>query len=246
MNKLQRLVAIHGLGGLLRLSWAKFVGLVLYFTPARRRARAAAREKDLSFDRRWGVDTAGMEIPSESDVVGTSWAYGSRYQGIDVESLEQTLNDLHLDFRQFTFIDFGSGKGRAVLVASRYPFANVIGVEYSAQLHAAAHQNLSRFPGDEIQCGHVKLICEDATKFELPAGPLVIFLYNPFGEAIMNEVMANVRRSHEQSSRRIIVLYFYAVAADVWKNCGFMAEVTASKWLSIYDTCPETAQSAAA
>lgn len=246
MNKLQRLLAIHGVGGTLRHAWAKFVGLVLYFTPARRKARAAAREKDLSFDRRWGVDTAGMEIPAESDVIGSSWAYGSRYQGIDVESLEQTLAELNLDFRRFAFIDIGSGKGRAVLAASRHPFAKVIGVEYSAQLHAAAERNVERFPSSEVRCGQLELVCDDATKLELPGGPLVLFLYNPFGEVIMNEVMANVRQSYQQSPRRIIVLYFYAVAADVWKNSGFMAETKATKWLSIYDTEPANAQSAAA
>lgn len=244
MNQLQRLLAIHGVGGVLKIVWAKFIGLALYLTAARRRARAAVREKDLAFDRRFGVDTAGLVIPAESDVIGASWAYGSRYQGIDVDSLEQTLHDLQIDFRQFSFIDMGSGKGRAVLAASRYPFANVIGVEYSAQLHAAAQQNLDRFPKEEVRCGNLELICDDATRFGLPSGPIVLFLYNPFGEVVMKEVVANVERSLQEESRRVIVLYFYSVAAEVWKNSTFMSEMKSSQWLSIYDSEPIAAEPA--
>jgi hypothetical protein len=36
----------------------------------------------------------------------------------------------------------GSGKGRALLVASELPFAKIIGVELSRELHRIAEQNL--------------------------------------------------------------------------------------------------------
>ena len=236
MNKIQRLLAIHGVVGTVRLFIAKAIGLLLYLTPARRRARAAARDRDLAFDRKWGVDTSGMMIPSASDVVGSSWEFGSRYQGVDVESLEQKLRDLEIDFQQFTFVDFGSGKGRAVLVAAQLPFRRVVGVEYSESLNQIAIQNLARFPAKALQCPQIDLICSDAAKFSIPDGPLVLFLYNPFGEAVMAQVVQNVSTALKREPRRIVVLYFYGVAAGLWKNAGFLREVQASKQISHYDT----------
>ncbi|WP_157605157.1 class I SAM-dependent methyltransferase [Schlesneria paludicola] len=246
MNKIQRLLAIHGVAGTLRLFVAKATGLLFYLTPARRRARAAARERDLSFDRKWGVDTSGMIIPDVQDVVGTSWEYGSRYQGIDVVALEQSLRDLKIDFGQFTFVDFGSGKGRAVLVAAQIPFRKVIGVEYSDSLNRIALQNLARFPADAMKCQDVDLICADAANLTIPDGPLVLFFYNPFGEAVMSQVVENVRNAVRAQSRRIVVLYFYAVAAQLWRDSGFMGEVQSGMQLSLYDTmcCDELSAAA--
>lgn len=50
--------------------------------------------------------------------------------------LRQILDRLPLDFEEYTFIDLGSGKGRALLIASEYPFRAVVGVELSPKLHA--------------------------------------------------------------------------------------------------------------
>ena len=143
---------------------------------------------------------------------------------------------LPLRHEDFTFVDFGSGKGRAVLVASRYPFRKVVGVEYSAQLSDIARHNVSRFPKAEKRCKEVELVCADAARCPIPQGPLVIYLYNPFGKAVMTQLVQNVSASIQEDPRRILVLYFTAVYADVWKNAGFMEEVRASSWLSIYDT----------
>lgn len=40
------------------------------------------------------------------------------------------------------FVDFGSGMGRVVLQAARYPFRKVIGVEISETLHSIARERL--------------------------------------------------------------------------------------------------------
>jgi hypothetical protein len=42
----------------------------------------------------------------------------------------------------FTVIDFGSGKGRALIVASECPFRRIIGVEFALELHRDAQQNI--------------------------------------------------------------------------------------------------------
>jgi SAM-dependent methyltransferase len=208
----------------------------MWFTPSHRRNRAVAREEDSEFDREWGVDTSGTLEPGRSEVVGPNWLYGGDYQGICASTLYEALSDLSIQCEQFTFLDFGSGKGRAILTASRFPFRNVIGVEYSEHLNETARRNVSRFPKAEKKCKLIDVICADAATFPIPHGPLVIFLYNPFGRQVMGNVVNNVLTSFQRNPRRIIVLYFNAVFADVWKNAGFLQEIRASEWNAIYDT----------
>lgn len=40
------------------------------------------------------------------------------------------------------FLDYGSGKGRALIMAAQYPFRRILGVEFSPQLSLIASQNI--------------------------------------------------------------------------------------------------------
>jgi hypothetical protein len=236
INKFQRSLAFHGYMGTFKLCVTKAFQFIFWFTPSHRRARTVAIDRDLEFDRKWGVDTSGFIVPDKSKVVGPNWINGSGYQGIDPAALEQVLRELPIDHEHFSFVDFGSGKGRAILVASSFPFRKILGVEYSEQLIDIARHNLSRFPKNARRCEEIDLVCADAATCLIPKGPLVIFLYNPFGKAIMEKLVQNVRRSFQQDPRRIVVVYFNPVFADTWRSADFMEEVQASGWLSIYDT----------
>src|SRR5947207_335541 len=48
-----------------------------------------------------------------------------------------------LNYSGYTFVDFGSGKGRMLLLAAEHPFAAVQGVEYNEHLHECAKNNLA-------------------------------------------------------------------------------------------------------
>ena len=243
IRRIHKLFALHGFMGGFKLCAAKACRYLLWFTPSQRRARALAQDRDSEFDRKWGVDTSGTVVPRESKVVGSNWIYCNKYQSCNSAALEQVISELPIQPEQFTFVDFGSGKGRALLAASRFPFRRIIGVEYSEQLNEIARRNVSRFPNTGRRCKEIEIVCADAARFPMPQGPLIIFLYNPFGGPLMTEVVRNVSTSFQEDPRRIIVLYANAVLADVWKNSGFMHEIRASKWFAIYDTqaCKESA-----
>jgi tRNA1(Val) A37 N6-methylase TrmN6 len=60
------------------------------------------------------------------------------------------------------FVDFGSGKWRAIFWAARYPFRRVIGVELSAQLNALARRNINR-NRHRLTCRDIHLVTADVT-----------------------------------------------------------------------------------
>jgi hypothetical protein len=196
--------------------------------PSHWRNRVNAREEDSLFDAKWGVDTCGITVPRPSEVVGSSWLHGFDYQAIGATTLYNALSGLTIEYEHFTFVDFGSGKGRALLTASRFPFNRIIGVEYDGHLNEAARRNVLHFPKSEKKCSSIDIICADAATFRIPPGPLVVFLYNPFGRPVMESVVNNVLVSYQQSPRRVIVIYFNPVLADTWKNAGFLLQEKAS------------------
>jgi methylase of polypeptide subunit release factors len=60
----------------------------------------------------------------------------------DPDELANAVASLDVEHKDFTFIDLGSGKGRALVLALSYPFRRVVGVEFALELHRVAEANL--------------------------------------------------------------------------------------------------------
>jgi predicted RNA methylase len=82
-----------------------------------------------------------------------------------------------------TFVDLGCGKGRALILAHQHGFRDLIGVEMSGKLSKIAASNMKKLgiAAHIVQC--------DAAAFNCPSGPLVVFMYNPFGVPTMQTVV---------------------------------------------------------
>jgi hypothetical protein len=82
------------------------------------------------FDRVHGVDTGGRFegwiYLSDLDIPSPNWIDGNDYAAIEPERFNRVLASFDVPFENLTFIDFGSGKGRALLLASEYPFKSII------------------------------------------------------------------------------------------------------------------------
>jgi SAM-dependent methyltransferase len=148
------------------------------------------------------------------------------------------LRTVDIDHRHFTFVDFGSGKGRAVLLASELPFRKVVGVEFSPELDRVARENLANFRSDQRQCAEVELVCGDALEYPLPDGPCVLYFYNPFGKEVMAGVVERVVRSFGENPREIYVLYANPTQATVWERAGCFRKLAAPENATVYRAEP--------
>lgn len=206
---------------------------------ARRREMERCRQ-DAIFDRQYQVDTGGVVRPKPESVVGDNWDMGVSYQAIDANCFTSTLQSLAIEHSQFTFVDFGSGKGRALLLASAFPFRRVIGVEYCEELNEIARRNVANYPASARKCSDIAIITADATTFAIPEGPLVLFFYNPFGERVMARVVENVMASYREVPRQIIVIYDTPYFVELWKQTGIFK--TLQEAPAILDTGPIAAE----
>ena len=176
-----------------------------------RRPRASGEPKEYvavhPFDNQFGVETSGRLAAEALSSSKPSDLYNSGYFGIAPSVFRKALERLQLDFEQYTLVDLGSGKGRALLIASEYPFRAICGVEISSRLHAIAAKNIVRYANPNQRCGNVRSIQGDATEFVFPSGPLVVYLWNPFEGPVFTAVLANLESSLVKEPRDICVVY---------------------------------------
>jgi hypothetical protein len=110
--------------------------------------------------------------------------------------------------RKYHFVDIGAGWGYALLLAAAYPFRQVTGVEFAAELHAKATANLAWAKrAGRIKVPHIQVRCESALQTELPQGPLLLFLYHPFREPVMREFIERVEDTIRLHPRPVVILY---------------------------------------
>jgi SAM-dependent methyltransferase len=108
---------------------------------------------------------------------------------------------------QTTFIDVGAGMGRALLLAAEMPFRQVIGVELHSALVRAAKRNLAvRRKAGRVRCA-TRIIEADAVDFAYPQGPVLLFLFNPFGAVVMRRLLKQLAKAFADRPGALDVLY---------------------------------------
>ncbi|HEX3147671.1 MAG TPA: class I SAM-dependent methyltransferase [Gemmataceae bacterium] len=158
---------------------------------------------DWLHDRRNCVRTGGL-VPIETLI--ERWENCHDYFPTSSATFRYAMAKVRLKTDQEVFLDYGSGMGRVVLMAARYPFRRVIGVEISAVLNEVARKNLDRLAGRR-RCDCVELWTSDAARFPVPDDVSVIFLYNPFHGDVLRQVLSNIRTSLDRLPRRIVMIF---------------------------------------
>ena len=176
--------------------------LWLHFTPSGRR--------EWNFDRIHGVDTEGMVPRWEMGDVGPNLLHAVQYLPSKPKKFYALLDSLPINFVDFTFVDIGSGKGRTLLLAQRYHFHKTIGVEFVPELCETARKNL------EICRCLAEIPCMDATQFDFPEGPLVVYMCNPFSAQPMRAMVKNLEHSLALSPRPVWVVYWNAIQSEAF------------------------------
>jgi SAM-dependent methyltransferase len=117
----------------------------------------------------------------------------------------QLMNEIEIRDND-VFLDYGSGLGRAVVLAATYPFRKVIGVELVTDLHKRAAENVRRAV-KRLRCRDIELYNVDARRFHIPPEVTVIYLWNPFDGDVLREVFGNIQRSIVEHPRPVTVLH---------------------------------------
>jgi len=199
----------------------------------------AAEVAEIRFDLKFGIDTLRWNeysIPQgyERDLYVS---YGPTKIGTlnnILDDLREIFRELRLHYEDFIFLDLGSGKGRTLLVASQFPFRRIIGVEFSAELHSIAKKNIRAYKSATQSCTAIESTCCDATAYRMPPENTVLFLFNPFKDPIVFQLLTNLRESLQSHPRQIYILYNNPVGHHLIVESGFLEVVRVTKSYGIY------------
>ena len=167
------------------------------------RSRGAPDE----FDRAFGVETR-LAI-SLADLCRIIVRGGNEHEPSPPDLVREVIASLDVNFPETVFIDYGSGAGRVVALASEFPFKTVIGVELTAALHARAQATVAAIRRASRPRAPISLICADVTRYELPQEPLVIYMYNVFGPRLMPQVVAGIAASLRLRPRLVTIVALF-------------------------------------
>jgi hypothetical protein len=82
------------------------------------------------FDKRYQIDTINTERLDNLEIDSVNKASGTYYEGVNAYVFQKVFSGLDVDVSQSCFVDYGSGKGKAMCLAAELGFKKVIGIEF--------------------------------------------------------------------------------------------------------------------
>ena len=171
---------------------------------------------DSRFDRQ-ELHASGIQRWVKSDeIVGDVVSSRVNYDAYPRLPLLWSIAALKIDSANFSFVDFGSGRGRLILAAASLPFKQCIGIEFSRTLHAEACDNITNYPRRALACLDNVSLNLDARNFVLPDGNIVAFFFNPFLGSVLDQVAMNIEKAAQKSGREIYVIFANTTGAALF------------------------------
>lgn len=172
--------------------------------------------KEWQKERELGIDTFGDKDANELSINCVSKEGGHLYQPSSSIIFERAMNVLPFNFKDKVFLDIGSGKGRALILAAEAGFKKVIGIEYANELNDMAYTNIEkvkdRFPNTEFVLHE-----GDALEFDIPEEVDVIYLFNPFDEDAVRGLLKKVQPVFAKQ-KPIHLIYVHPVHSNVLED----------------------------
>jgi tRNA G46 methylase TrmB len=164
---------------------------------------------NIAFDREHGIETA-TELPLETAGVPLSEvARGNGvYRPLTEKLFRAAITSIGIDATKFTFVDIGSGKGKVLFMAAEHPFKRVVGIEYASGLHEVAIRNVATYRSNSQKCKHIEPVHADALQYELPEGPLILFIFNALAKEIMRGLLKKLDAGVASERNRPLILIY--------------------------------------
>ncbi len=185
------------------------------------------------FDLRHGVDTSGLLFADQlisghahDDHINAYWGTPpSGFAGI-LDQWQQTLARTSYSLADYTFLDIGSGKGRALMLASDAPFHRIIGVELNPDLTSIAETNLALWKTSPRPCSDITVLNVDALAAPIPSSPTVLYIYNSFNLYVMLPLLERLQALARARTTPIDLIYAapqQAVLVDATPGIALLA-----------------------
>jgi SAM-dependent methyltransferase len=161
---------------------------------------------DLWYDWRRGTRTAGWVDLDAFSIASPNRERGRAYQATPAFAFRRLLQTVSIP-RDAGFVDFGCGKGRAVLLAAESGFARAVGIEFAPELAAEARRNAERWLSASGQVREIRIVEGDVLDYPIERRDSVFFLFNPFDGVMLDRVLDRIEASLEALPRHAWIIY---------------------------------------
>jgi len=164
---------------------------------------------DLFFDMKYKVDTINTKMLDEMKIDSPNIEHGHYYEGSNAYVFKKAFEQVKMDIPNGCFVDFGSGKGKAMFMAAEKGFRKVVGVEFSGELVEICKKNLEIFKQKTKSKTEFEIIHKDAAEYEIPPEANLLYFANPFDEILIGKVIVNILKSFDKSPREIVIVHLF-------------------------------------
>jgi SAM-dependent methyltransferase len=130
--------------------------------------------------------------------------------------------------REDAFLDYGSGKGRVLLQAARFPFKRVIGLELDEAACEIARSN-AQIASSRRRVSQIDVITADAAIWPVPDDVNFIYMFNPFWGEPFRGMLERVGESLDRRPRPLTIIYAYPRCAPEILATGRFTRVRTSR-----------------
>ena len=175
------------------------------------------------FDKRYGVETSGLIEGASLKSGHTNDAFNTAYYAMAPSRFQHVIDywiadETHPALENYAFVDLGCGKGRAVLMASKLGFREVVGVELHASLARIAKSNVAAWTKAGRAVCPIRIVCQDATEFALPTGHCLLYLFNPFAAPVVLRIIERIEAEFADRPGMLDLIYFNPEAEQLLQN----------------------------
>lgn len=207
-----------------------------FLDSARRRGLARSLRllaSDLLFDLRFGTETRRVLEGSQLGTpVGETGGYDAIYHAVSPVIFDQAIRRLRELMPQLEraacFVDYGCGKGRALILAAHAGFGRVIGVECSPVLLECCEANLRHAWRRAGFTGRHETHLLDVVDYPTPDDSAVWFWFNPFDATRAGQVAAQLADSIKRQPRPACLVYVRPLQLAAVTAQGFQVADTVS------------------
>jgi hypothetical protein len=178
---------------------------------------------EIKGEKKYQLETVKVDTLQNQKIKSGNLKHASIYQATNYFLIEHAFDFLKNEEVNLHLVDYGSGKGRIMVVAAYYGFKKITGIDFSKSLCKEAEINIEKiklgFPSVDFE-----IICDDAVNYSIKNDDTVFFFFNPFDEVVMLQVVKNILASLKKNERKIYVVYVNPLHQEIFLSAGFEEE----------------------
>lgn len=178
---------------------------------------------EIKGEKKYNISTVQLDRLKHLKINSENLIHSSIYQAANYFLIEKAFDYLKGIGANTNIVDFGSGKGRALVVAAHYGFKEIRGVEFARALCVAAEQNIKSIEAN-YPSSKFSVICDDAINYWIKEHDNVFYFFNPFDDVVMLQVAKNILKSLKESPRKIYIVYLNPLHKEIFLSAGFEEE----------------------